>query len=107
MRQGASSFGRRAFRTALRDFPIVAVLLVFSHLVRGGFSGLERLGWWGVAILGLLLLGISSSAVPYFRRTASGAPRHLRDDLAFAIGLIAAGATVVSIGGPALFPIVY
>jgi len=99
MRQRASSFGR--------ILPILAVLLVFSHLVRGGFSGLERLGWWEVAILGLLLLGICSSAVRYFRRTASGAPRHLRDDLEFGSSLIAAGYTVVSIGGPALFPIVY
>src|SRR5229473_2674485 len=99
MRQRASSFGR--------ILPILAVLLVFSHLVRGGFSGLERLGWWEVAILGLLLLGICSSAVRYFRRTASGAPRLLRDDLEFGSSLIAAGYTVVSIGGPALFPIVY
>src|SRR5258707_11629247 len=99
MRRGASSFGR--------IFPILAVLLVFSHLVRGGFSGLERLGWWEVAILGLLLLGICSSAVRYFRRTASGAPRHLRDDLEFGSSLIAAGYTVVSIGGPALFPLVF
>src|SRR6266849_5468099 len=99
MRRGASSFGR--------IFPILAVLLVFSHLVRGGFSGLERLGWWEVAILGLLLLGICSSAVRYFRRTASGAPRLLRDDLEFGSSLIAAGYTVVSIGGPAPFLILF
>src|SRR5215831_336916 len=107
MRPGALSFGRRPFRAALRGVPILGVVLVFAHLVRGGFSGLERLGWREVAILGVLLLGISSSAVRNFRRTISGAPRHLRDDLELGGGLIAAGYTVVSIGGPALFPIVY
>ncbi len=65
MRQRASSFGR--------ILPILAVLLVFSHLVRGGFSGLERLGWWEVAILGLLLLGICSSAVAFFAEPLASA----------------------------------
>jgi len=94
-------------KPGLRALPAASLLLAFAHLIRGGFRGLERLGWWEVAILIVLLCGIGMSAARQARRVATGATRLLRDDLELGGGLIAAVYVVVAIGGTELFPIVY
>jgi len=96
----------RLARAALRGAPALGVVMVFSHLARGGFS-LGELGWWEGSAMALLLLGIGSSAVRGAKRDAIGAPRFLRDDLELGGSLIAAAYVLVATAGPLLYPIVY
>jgi len=107
MRPIDSSTAPKALRAAAEHFPTFAALLILARLIQGGFNGVHWLGWWEVAIIASLLLGIAISAVRRFQRAASGARLRLKDDLQLGSSLIAAGYTVVSIGGPVLFPIVY
>jgi len=107
MRLIESSIGRNALRAAVQNFPTFVTLSILARLIQGGFNGLQRLGWWEVAMVSSLLLAIAGCAVRRFRRAANGASLRLRDDLQLGSAVIAAGYTLVSIGGPELFPIVY
>jgi two-component system cell cycle response regulator len=97
----------KVVRHGVRALPAASVLLVFVHLARSGFRGLDRLGWTEAFLVAFLLFGLGLSAWRRFRRSAVGAPLELRDDLELGGGLIAAAFIVVSIAGQTLFPIIY
>jgi len=107
MRLIESSIGRKALRAAVQNFPTFVTLSILARLIQGGFNGLQRLGWWELAMVSSLLLAIAGCAVRRFRRAANSASLRLRDDLQLGSAVIAAGYTLVSIGGPELFPIIY
>jgi two-component system, cell cycle response regulator len=97
----------KVVRHTVRSLPAASILLVFVHLARNGFRGLDRLGWTEAFLVAFLLVGLGLSAWRRFRRSAVGAPLELRDDLELGGGLIAAAFIVVSIGGQVLFPLIY
>jgi two-component system, cell cycle response regulator len=94
-------------RRAVRQLPAAAVVFMLVHLLRGGFRGLASLDWSDAAAVLLLLVGVGISGVRRIRRSAAGASQLLRDNLELGGCLVAAAYVVVSIGGAALFPIVY
>ncbi|CAM4223226.1 MULTISPECIES: sensor domain-containing diguanylate cyclase [Myxococcus] len=97
----------RLLRLAVRSIPAAASLATFIHLARGGFRGLNTLGWTEAALVGCLLVGIAVAAWRRAMRGAVGAIVDLRDDLDLGGTLISAAFVVVAIGGGDLFPIVY
>jgi len=97
----------KVVRQAVRSVPAASVLLVFMHLARNGFRGLNRLGWTEAFLVLFLLVGLGLSGWRRVRRSALGSPVELRDDLELGGGLIAAAFIVVSTGGAVLFPLVY
>lgn len=97
----------KVVRHAVRSLPAASVLLVFVHLARNGFRGLNRLGWTEALLVLFLLVGLGLSAWRRLRRSALGAPLELRDDLELGGGLVAAAFIVVAIAGGGIFPIVY
>ncbi|SES90240.1 sensor domain-containing diguanylate cyclase [Stigmatella erecta] len=94
-------------RHAIRSISLLAVFLVFLRLARGGFRGLDTLGWTDACLVLFLLLGLGVSAWRRLRRNALGSVIELRDDLELGGGLIATAFIVVAIGGAALFPLIY
>ncbi|MBJ6765597.1 diguanylate cyclase [Myxococcaceae bacterium JPH2] len=97
----------KLLRQLVRTIPVAAALATFVHLARGGFRGLQTLGWTEAALVGVLLVGIAMAAWRRAMRGAVGAVIDLRDDLELGGGLISAAFIVVAIGGAELFPIVY
>ncbi|MDY7231477.1 sensor domain-containing diguanylate cyclase [Hyalangium rubrum] len=97
----------KVVRHAVRAVPAASVLLVFVHLARNGFRGLDTLEWTEACLVSFLLVGLGLTAWRRIRRNALGAVLELRDDLELGGGLIAAAFIVVAIGGGELFPIVY
>ena len=91
----------------VRLVPAAAVLLVFAFLARGRFRSLETLAWSDGLAVGLLGLGGVLSTVRRIRRSMSGAPLLLRDELEFGGSLLAAAFIGVALGGELLFPVVY
>jgi two-component system, cell cycle response regulator len=45
-------------RALVRALPAAAVLCAFMHLARGGFRGLQTLGWTEAALVLFLLAGL-------------------------------------------------
>ena len=97
----------RWLQVLVRLVPMFAVLTVFAFLGRGRFRSLEGLGWADAGALGLLLLGGALAGVRRVRRSMSGAPLLLRDELEFGGTLLAAAFIGVALGGELLFPVVY
>ena len=91
----------------VRLVPAAAVLLVFAFLARGRFRSIDTLTWADGAAAGLLGLGGVLSTVRRIRRSMSGAPLLLRDELEFGGSLLAAAFIGVALGGELLFPVVY
>jgi diguanylate cyclase (GGDEF)-like protein len=94
-------------RLVARAVPATAVLCAFLHLARGGFRGLQTLGWTEAFLVLFLLAGLAVAAWRRFTRSAVGAPLFLRDDLEVGSLLIASAFIVVAIAGGAVFPLVY
>ncbi len=94
-------------REIVRAIPGAAVVLTLALLARGGFHSLGASGWAEIVTTALLVLGVSVSSWRRVRRGTSGAPSNLRDELEFGGGLLAATSIVVSLVGPAVFPLVY
>src|SRR5919197_4240088 len=94
-------------RRAVRQLPAAAVAFMLVHLIRGGFRGLDSLDWSDAAAVLLLLGGVGISGFRRIRRSAVGASQLLRDNLELGGCLVAAAYVLVSIGGAALFPVVY
>ena len=91
----------------VRVVPAAAVLLIFAFLARGRFRSLEALTWADGAAAGLLLLGGALTSIRRVRRSMTGAPLALRDELEFGGSLLATAFLGVALGGEQLFPIVY
>lgn len=91
----------------VRLVPAAAALMVFGFLGRGRFRSLDALTWADAAAFGLLLLGGALTTVRRVRRSMSGAPLLLRDELEFGGSLLAAAFIGVALGGELLFPVVY
>ncbi|MFZ5443491.1 MAG: diguanylate cyclase [Myxococcota bacterium] len=91
----------------VRLVPAVAVLVIFAFLARGHFRSLETLSWADAGAFGVLLAGGALATVRRVRRSVTGAPLLLRDELEFGGSLLAASFIVVALGGELLFPIVY
>jgi diguanylate cyclase (GGDEF)-like protein len=87
--------------------PGVAVLTVFAFLARGRFRSIDGLGWPDAAALGVLVIGGALAIVRRVRRSMSGSPLLLRDELEFGGVLLATAFVIVSLAGELLFPIVY
>jgi two-component system, cell cycle response regulator len=97
----------RWMQSLVRLVPAVAVLTVFAFLGRGRFRSLDGLTWAdGLAVM-LLVLGGVVAVVRRVRRSMSGAPIFLRDELEFGGALLATSFIVVALGGEQLFPLVY
>ncbi len=94
-------------QTALRLLPGAAVLVIFAFLARGRLRSLDALGWADAGAFALLGLGGGLAAVRRVRRSMTGAPLLLRDELEFGGTLLAAAFAVVALGGELLFPVVY
>lgn len=94
-------------RVLVRALPAAAVLCAFLHLARGGFRGLQTLGWTEAALVLFLLAGLGVVGWWRFTRNAMGAPLYLRDDLELGGVLIASAFIVVAIAGAGVFPLVY
>ena len=91
----------------VRLVPAAAVLMVFAFLARGRFRSIDTLTWADAAACGLLLLGGVLTTVRRVRRSMSGAPLLLRDELEFGGTLLSAAFIGVALGGELLFPVVY
>ncbi len=91
----------------VRLVPAAACLLVFGFLARGRFRSIEGLTWADGAAAGLLALGGTLATIRRVRRSMSGAPLLLRDELEFGGALLTAAFIAVALGGELLFPIVY
>jgi two-component system, cell cycle response regulator len=102
-----SPFLHRLTRWTAHAFPSAASVLTFCLLVQGGFNGLEATSWWEIAAISSLVLGLSISIVRRIRRSAVRAVVLLQDELELGASLLSAAYVTVSIGGQALFPIVY
>jgi len=98
---------RRHAQSFLRAIPAMAVLFAFVRLGRGGFTGLQRLGWAEAAAVLGLLLGLALCAHSRLRRAALGAPQRFRADLELGGGLVATTYVVVAVAGEPLYPLVY
>jgi diguanylate cyclase (GGDEF)-like protein len=94
-------------RLAVRAVPLAAVLAAYIHLARGGFRGLNTLGWTEACLVLALLAALAVASWRRFTRGAVGAPLDLRDDLELGSGLIALSYGVVAVAGAELFPLVY
>ncbi len=97
----------RWMQQVVRLVPAVAVLTVFAFLARGRFRSFDGLSWADAVAFGVLLLGGALVIVRRVRRSMSGAPMMLRDELEFGGSLLAAAFIVVALGGELLFPVVY
>ena len=97
----------RWMQQVVRLVPAVAVLTVFAFLARGRFRSFDGLSWADAVAFGVLLLGGALVIVRRVRRSMSGAPMLLRDELEFGGSLLAAAFIVVALGGELLFPVVY
>ncbi len=97
----------RISREIVRAIPGGGVVVTLALLARGGFHSFAASGWAEIVAGALLVLGVAVSALRRTRRGSSGAPSTLRDELEFGGGLLAAASVVVSLVGPAVFPIVY
>ena len=91
----------------VRLVPAAAVLLIFAFLARGRFRSVDALTWADGAAAGLLLLGGALTSIRRVRRSMTGAPLALRDELEFGGSLLATAFLGVALGGELLFPIVY
>lgn len=91
----------------VRLVPAAAVLLIFAFLARGRFRSIDALGWADAGAVALLVIGGVLSTVRRVRRSMSGVPLLLRDELEFGGSLLAAAFICVGLGGELLFPIVY
>ncbi|WNG47287.1 diguanylate cyclase [Archangium minus] len=94
-------------RFVVRSVPAAAVLACFVHTARGGFRGLQTLGWTEASIVLFLLAALGVMGWRRFTRGAVGAPLFLRDDLELGAVLIASAFIVVAIAGGAVFPLIY
>lgn len=94
-------------KVVVRLVPGAAVLVTFGLLARGHFRDLASLGWGDGVAVGLLLAGGGLATARRLRRTATGAPLLLRDELEFGGALLAAAFVLVALGGDATFPVVY
>ncbi len=97
----------RWMQTVVRLVPAMAVLVVFAFVARGRFRSFESLSWADAGAFGVLLLGGALATVRRVRRSMTGVPMLLRDELEFGGSLLAASFIVVALGGELLFPIVY
>lgn len=93
--------------SVVRLVPALSVLAVFAFLARGGFQRVAALGWPEAAALGGLLLGGALAIGRRVRRSMTGAPLLLRDELELGGTLLTATFVVVGLGGDELFPLVY
>ena len=94
-------------KAGLRLLPGVGALSATAALTRGGFTSVQAIGPFD-AVAGLLLLaGLGFAVVRRVRRTRSGAPVSLRDELELGGSLFALALAGVSLAGPKLYPVVY
>ncbi|MBK7858542.1 MAG: sensor domain-containing diguanylate cyclase [Archangiaceae bacterium] len=91
----------------VRLLPGFAALFTFGVLARGGFQALSTVGAYELAAVGLTLAGLSLSAVRRARRSASGVPALLRDELELGGCVLAFTFAAIALAGERSYPVVY